>query len=69
MQSPSDPAATASRLVELKLEHRDLDAAIAKLQADIEADELSIKRMKKRKLALKDAIARLDSALIPDEPA
>ncbi|HJR73972.1 DUF465 domain-containing protein [Luteimonas gilva] len=69
MQSPPDPAATALRLVELKLEHRDLDAAIAKLQADIEADELSIKRMKKRKLALKDAIAKLESALIPDEPA
>ena len=69
MQPPANPAETALRLVELKLEHRDLDAAIAKLQADIEADELSIKRMKKRKLALKDAIARLESALIPDEPA
>ncbi len=69
MQSPPDPATTAMRLIELKLEHRDLDAAIAKLQADIEADELAIKRMKKRKLALKDAIAKLESALIPDEPA
>lgn len=69
MQPPANPAETALRLVELKLEHRDLDAAIAKLQADIEADELAIKRMKKRKLALKDAIARLESALIPDEPA
>ena len=69
MQSPSNPAETALRLVELKLEHRDLDAAIAKWQADIDADELAIKRMKKRKLALKDAISRLESALIPDEPA
>ena len=69
MQPPANPAETALRLIELKLEHRDLDAAIAKLQADIEADELSIKRLKKRKLALKDAIARLESALIPDEPA
>lgn len=69
MQPPSNPAETALRLVELKLEHRDLDAAIARLQADIEADELSIKRMKKRKLALKDAIAKLESSLIPDEPA
>jgi len=69
MQPPSNPAETALRLVELKLEHRDLDDAIARLQADIEADELAIKRMKKRKLALKDAIAKLESSLIPDEPA
>lgn len=69
MQQPPDPAETARRVVELKLEHRDLDEAIARLQADIEADELAIKRLKKRKLLLKDAIAKLESALIPDEPA
>ncbi len=69
MQSPPDPAETSRRVVELKLEHRDLDEAIARLQADIEADELAIKRLKKRKLLLKDAIAKLESALIPDEPA
>ncbi|MFC3716096.1 YdcH family protein [Luteimonas soli] len=57
------------QLVELKLEHRDLDLAIARLQADIQADELTVKRMKKRKLQLKDQIARLESDLIPDEPA
>lgn len=65
----SDPAEQSSitrRLVELRLEHRDLDTAIARLQADIEADELAVKRMKKRKLQLKDAISRLESALIPD---
>ena len=59
----------AQRVIELKLEHRDLDAAIERLQADIEADELAVKRLKKRKLQLKDCIARLESALIPDEPA
>jgi hypothetical protein len=69
MQQPPDPAETARRVVELKLEHRDLDEAIARLQTDIEADELAIKRLKKRKLLLKDAIAKLESALIPDEPA
>lgn len=69
MQQPPDPAETARRVVELKLEHRDLDEAIARLQADIEADELAIKRLKKRKLLLKDTIAKLESALIPDEPA
>jgi hypothetical protein len=57
------------RLVELRMEHRDLDQAIARLQADMAADELSVKRLKKRKLLLKDSIERLESALIPDEPA
>lgn len=46
-----------------------MDDAIARLQSDIEADELAVKRLKKRKLLLKDQIARLESALIPDEPA
>jgi hypothetical protein len=53
----------------LRLEHRDLDVAIERLQSDIEADELAVKRLKKRKLQLKDQIARLESDLIPDEPA
>ena len=66
---PSELTRIAQRVTELKLEHRDLDAAIARLQADIEADELTVKRLKKRKLQLKDCISRLESALIPDEPA
>ncbi len=66
---PTELTRIAQRVIELKLEHRDLDEAIARLQADIEADELSVKRLKKRKLQLKDSIARLESALIPDEPA
>lgn len=72
MNQPLDPAELArmaERLAALRLEHRDLDAAIARLQLDIQADELAVKRMKKRKLQLKDLIARLESALIPDEPA
>ncbi|MFL6591326.1 MAG: YdcH family protein [Luteimonas sp.] len=72
MNQPTDPAELsriAQRVVELKQEHRDLDVAIATLQADIEADELAVKRLKKRKLQLKDCITRLESALIPDEPA
>ena len=68
-QDPGELAAMAQRVIELRLEHRDLDAAIARLQADIQADELTVKRLKKRKLQLKDCIARLESALIPDEPA
>ena len=47
----------------------DLDLAIARLHENIVADELAIKRLKKRKLWLKDCISRLESALIPDEPA
>jgi hypothetical protein len=57
------------RVSELKLEHRSLDAEIDRLIADIQADEITIKRLKKRKLWLKDCISRLESALIPDEPA
>lgn len=59
----------SQRMSELRLEHRNLDAEIGRLIADIQADELSIKRLKKRKLWLKDCISRLESALIPDEPA
>jgi hypothetical protein len=68
-QDPSELARMARRLAELRLEHRDLDAAITRLQADIAADELAVKRLKKRKLQLKDQITRLESDLIPDEPA
>ena len=66
---PMSPSEIARRVAELKSEHRELDAEIDRLVADIQADELSVKRMKKRKLWLKDCIARLESALIPDEPA
>lgn len=59
----------ARRVVELRQEHRDLDLAIERLQLDIANDELAIKRMKKRKLQLKDQIGWLENALIPDEPA
>ena len=51
---------------ELKVEHRDLDAAIDRLAESIQADEMAIKRLKKRKLRLKDMIAALESRLIPD---
>ena len=64
-----DPGQLAHRLVELKSEHRDLDAAIAALAASSDCDELRLKRMKKRKLAVKDQIAWIENAMIPDEPA
>lgn len=65
----SELSRIARRVADLRLEHRDLDTAIARLQGDREADELAVKRLKKRKLQIKDAIARLESDLIPDEPA
>jgi hypothetical protein len=66
---PSELARLAQRLTELRQEHRALDEEIARLQAGMAEDELALKRMKKRKLQLKDSIARIESALIPDEPA
>ena len=72
MNQPPDPAEfsrMARRVVDLRQEHRDLDDAIVHLHEDIQADELMLKRMKKRKLLLKDQIAWLENALIPDEPA
>jgi len=54
------------RLRELRVSHRDLDYLIDKLQLDPMVDQLRIRRLKKRKLLLKDMIANLESALIPD---
>ena len=72
MNPPTDPAELArlaERVAALRREHRELDGEIERMQAGIAADELSVKRLKKRKLQLKDLIAKLESALIPDEPA
>jgi hypothetical protein len=54
------------RLRELRIEHRDLDDVINRLQMDLYVNEVQLRRMKKRKLMLKDQIARLESELIPD---
>jgi hypothetical protein len=54
------------RLEHLKVEHRDLDAAIEALRAAVNPDELQIARLKKRKLRLRDEITALEDALIPD---
>ena len=54
------------RVIELKLEHRDLDDAIEVMIATGAFEELKIKRMKRRKLQLKDDIARLENTLLPD---
>ncbi|MGA2779071.1 MAG: YdcH family protein [Steroidobacteraceae bacterium] len=54
------------RLRQLRIEHRDLDDIISRLTLDFKVDELQMKRLKKRKLMLKDQITRLESQLIPD---
>lgn len=50
----------------LKMEHRDLDDIINRLVESMNVDQLQLRRLKKRKLLLKDLIARLQSELIPD---
>ena len=55
-----------ARLEELRLEHRDLDEVIHHLVGTAHHDAMRIQRLKKRKLKLKDTIARLESRLIPD---
>jgi len=55
-----------TRLKELRVAHRDLDDVINRLADDPLVDQLQLKRLKKRKLLLKDQIARLESELIPD---
>ncbi|MDD3799148.1 MAG: DUF465 domain-containing protein [Novosphingobium sp.] len=54
------------RLETLRIEHRDLDAAIDALTASGSPDQLQIARLKKRKLRLKDQIALIEDALLPD---
>jgi hypothetical protein len=61
-----DLDAIKQKLSALKTEHRDLDQVIEQLSAGAQADQLQIQRLKKRKLALKDLMARLESMLLPD---
>jgi len=57
------------RIIELQVEHRDLDEAIARLAEQPGIDELRLRRLKKRKLQIKDAIYMLQMQLVPDIPA
>ncbi len=73
MMTPSDSNASGRkelqrRLIELREEHRDLDLAIAVMNepGGDSANQVRVQRLKKRKLALKDQIAQLESALLPD---
>ena len=62
----TDEQALKSKLVQLRQEHRDLDAAIEALTASSGYDQLQVLRLKKKKLSLKDEIARVEDALLPD---
>lgn len=55
-----------AQLKELRVEHRDLDVAIDELSRNPNADQLRVRRLKKKKLRIKDLIARMESQLIPD---
>jgi hypothetical protein len=61
-----DIEAIKARLEALRSEHRDLDEAIARLAETGPLDPVHVQRLKKRKLALKDLIAKLESQLLPD---
>jgi hypothetical protein len=61
-----DAKAIEEKLAQLREQHRDLDEVIARLIDRAPFDQLQLQRLKKRKLILKDEIARLESQLIPD---
>ena len=58
-----------ARITALEIEHHDLDDVIARLSEHPSQDQLQLRRFKKRKLILKDSIARLKILLVPDIPA
>jgi hypothetical protein len=64
--TPADEVAARAKLAQLTQEHRDLDAAIDALHASGNADLLSLSRLKKRKLQLKDEITEINNRLLPD---
>lgn len=57
------------RLIELRIEHADLDNLIDRTVAEYPDDELALRRLKKRRLLLRDQIALLESEVDPPEPA
>jgi hypothetical protein len=57
------------RLIELRMEHADLDAMIDRLAEETPVNELMMRRLKKRRLGLRDQMVRLELALEPKEPA
>jgi hypothetical protein len=69
MEDSAEHASLTELLQTLTTEHRDLDLAISELQKDAVKDELLVRRLKKRKLLLKDKIAWIHRQIDPDVPA
>ena len=59
----------ARRLIELRIEHGDLDNLIDRAASEVPTDELALRRFKKRRLLLRDQIAQLEAELDPPQPA
>lgn len=57
------------RLIELRMEHADLNNLIDRAEPQTPVNELSLRRLKKRRLLLRDEIAQLEARLVPPEPA
>lgn len=64
--TPEEHASLVAQIERLREEHRDLDAAIEALRGAGEVDQLQLQRLKKRKLLLRDKLARLEDQLTPD---
>ncbi len=62
----NDRVALEAKLAQLEIEHSDLDASILALQEQAHVDQIRVQRLKKRKLALKDQIAKVRNELTPD---
>ena len=69
MLTADDISIIQGRIAELQTEHRDLDLVIETLSGTAGRDELRLRRLKKRKLQLKDTITLMQMRLIPDIPA
>jgi hypothetical protein len=64
--TPDERAALVGQIERLREEHRDLDVAIEALRGAGQADQLQLQRLKKRKLLLRDRLARLEDQRTPD---
>lgn len=69
MTEKEDTSNLAEKLTRMEVEHRDLDDAIRSMEEGVYVDQLQLRRLKLKKLALKDSIARIKSSLIPDQSA
>lgn len=66
---PRSPEALKLRIAELQLEHRGLDQLIQSMTSESDVEPLQLRRLKKRKLQIKDTIVLLQMQLTPDVPA